>query len=59
MMPIVQSVFAESNSLAKPHDGMWQALGVAKKQVEYPTNEQSYAVRHILNFSFFQYLNIS
>ena len=40
MRSLIQAMFARSNHLAKPYDGVGQLLRVAKEQVEQPAYEQ-------------------
>jgi hypothetical protein len=38
MGTVIEAMLEKGNDLAKPHDGMWQALGVAENQIAHPTN---------------------
>ena len=38
MGTVIEAMLEKGDDLAKPHDGMWQALGVAENQIAHPTN---------------------
>lgn len=38
MGAVIEAMLEKGNQLAKPHDGMWQALGVAKNEIAHPTD---------------------
>ena len=46
MRSLIQTMFARSYYLSKPHDGVGQLLRVTKEQVEQPAYEQGEGISH-------------
>ena len=53
MRPFVILMLTSGNHLAKPYDGMWQFVRVAKEQVEQPADEQGKGISHGSRFDRF------